>query len=238
MHKRYNPDYIHHKDSKIISSIREVVFGMEDGMVSTLGAVTGIAVGSQDKFAVLLAGCVIIAVESISMGIGSYISNMSERDVIKRMLYEEKMEINDFPMEEKKELESMYVSDGWPKKLASDMAKIASKNKKLMLQEMAYRELNVSPIIDRHQLRNGIFMFFAYVIGGLIPLFAYFIMPISSAIYVSMFITLLGLFLLGAGTTKYTKGNWLRMGFRVLTLGGIALLVGYVIGEIASFINL
>lgn len=236
MHHRYNPDYIHHQNSKIASSIREIVFGIEDGMVSTLGAVTGIAVGSQDHFTVVLAGMVIIAVESISMGIGSYISNLSESDILKRKLYEERQEINDFPHEEKQELVGIYIRDGWPKDLAVKMAEAASKDKKLMLHEMAHHELNISPNIKHHLWHNGIFMFFAYIAGGLIPLFAYFILPINIAMKISTVVTLLGLFILGAATTRYTKGSWQKMGLRVFVLGGIALLAGYLIGEFANII--
>ena len=237
MHHRYNPDYIHHRDSKFIASIREVVFGMEDGMVSTLGAVTGIAVGSQDPFTVILAGCVIITVESISMGMGSYISSLSEQDIIKRMLYEEQTEIKEFPLEEAKELQGMYIEDGWPEKLAIEMSQVAKDNKKLMLQEMAYRELNLSTKEKKHPLRNGIFMFFAYIVGGLIPLFAYFVVSIDTATKISVVVTLLGLFSLGAATTRYTKGNWIKMGSRVLILGGIALLAGYLIGKLSTVIS-
>lgn len=234
MKERYNPDYIHHQDSKIASSIREIVFGIEDGMVSTLGAVTGIAVGSQDHFTVVLAGMVIISVESISMGIGSYISNLSESDILKRKLYEEKQEINDFPHEEKQELVGIYIKDGWPKDLSIKMAEAASKDKKLMLHEMAHHELNISPKVKHHLWHNGVFMFFAYIFGGLIPLFAYFILPINVAIKISTVITLLGLFVLGAATTRYTKGSWQKMGLRVFVLGSIALLAGYLIGEFAN----
>ena len=207
-------------------------------MVSTLGAVTGIAVGSQDPFTVILAGCVIIAVESISMGMGSYISSLSEQDIRTRMLYEEKMEIDEFPFEEERELQGMYIEDGWPKKLAAEMSRVAKGNKNLMLQEMAYRELNFSMKEKKHPWRNGIFMFFAYIVGGLIPLFAYFMAPINTATKISVVITLLGLFTLGAATTKYTKGNWIKMGFRILILGSIALLMGYFIGKLATVINL
>ncbi len=42
--------YQHHRNTSIGSTIREIVFGMEDGMVSTLGAITGIAIGSQDHY--------------------------------------------------------------------------------------------------------------------------------------------------------------------------------------------
>ncbi|MBU1202476.1 VIT1/CCC1 transporter family protein [Patescibacteria group bacterium] len=236
MHDRYNPDYIHHQNSKIILAIREIVFGMEDGMVSTLGAITGIAVGSQDKFTVVLAGMVIIAVESISMGIGSYISSGSERDVIKRKLYEEKSEIEDFPHEEKKELKDIYIRDGWPIDIADKMSEVASKNKKLMLKEMAAHELNISILDKSHPWRNGLFMFFAYIIGGIIPLFAYFLLPIDKAIYISIGATLAGLFVLGVATTKYTKINWLKAGFRIMILGGVALLVGYLVGHFADLL--
>ncbi len=234
MKERYNSDYIHHKDSKILSGIRDIVFGLEDGMVSTLGAITGIAVGSQSHFTVILAGVVIISVESISMGIGSYISNLSEHGVIKRKLYEEQTEIEEFPEEEKKEMEEIYIRDGWPKALASKMAATAAKDKKLLLHEMAHHELNIIPNKQRHPWRNGFFMFVAYIIGGFIPLFAYFILPIGPAAKLSIGITLLGLFFLGALTAKYSKGNWLKMGVRVLALGGVALTVGYLIGKFAS----
>lgn len=236
MKSRYNSDYIHHQNSKIVSAIREIVFGLEDGMVSTLGAVTGIAVGSQDHFTVVLAGMVIIAVESISMGIGSYISNISEYDIIKRKLYEEKKEIEDYPKEEQKELEEIYIRDGWPKALSKQMAQVASKNKKLLLHEMAHHELNIVPNEKRHPKLNGLFMFFAYIIGGLIPLFSYFVLPINIAIKVSIIITLFGLFFLGVSTTRYTKTNWFKAGIKVFILGGIALLAGYLIGKLSVLI--
>lgn len=238
MKEKYNPDYIHHKDSKIADSIREIVFGVEDGMVSTLGTVTGIAVGSQDHFTIILAGMVIISVESISMGIGSYIANLSEIKIIKRKLYEEKQEIEDFPQEEKEELKEIYIEDGWPKELAHEMAETAAKDKKLMLHEMAHHELNIDPDVKKHPWHKGAFMFLAYIVGGSVPLFAYFFFPIDIAIKISIAITLLGLFILGASTTRYTKGSWVKMGTRVLVLGGIALLVGYLIGKFASIINI
>ncbi len=59
----------------IVDSMREIVFGLEDSFVSTLGAVTGIAVGSQSTYIVILSGLVLIAAESTSMAAGSYLSS-------------------------------------------------------------------------------------------------------------------------------------------------------------------
>lgn len=237
-HHNFNPHFIHHQSSKIASTIKEVVFGMEDGMVSTLGAITGIAVGSKNHFTVVLSGLVIIAVESISMGIGSYLSSRSEEEVEERKLLEEQTEIHKFLEEEKSELYKIYLQAGWSPALAQQMVEQASQNPKLMLKEMAYHELNVIPSSSRGSfkasLRGGMYMFLFYVLGGLIPLIAYFFLPVATAIKTSVVITLLGLFTLGVGTTKYTKRSWLKSGLHMLALGSVALAVGYFVGKFAG----
>ena len=111
--------------------MRQLVFGMEDGMVSTLGSITGIAAATQNPFTTVLAGVVIVAVESISMAVGSYLSSKSVRAIDERKLDEEREELKSFPKEEEQELVGMYVHDGWPKPLAQTMASVAAKNKKL-----------------------------------------------------------------------------------------------------------
>lgn len=75
----------------LLGGIREIIFGLEDGLVSTLGVVTGIASGTQDRSIVLLSGVVLVAVESLSMAAGTYLSNKSEQEaqgigMAKRML--------------------------------------------------------------------------------------------------------------------------------------------------------
>lgn len=58
-------------------NIREIVFGLEDSLVSTLGAITGIAAGTGNAYVVILSGVVLIFVESLSMSAGSYLSSKS-----------------------------------------------------------------------------------------------------------------------------------------------------------------
>jgi len=230
MHHNYRRDYIHHQTSSFRDQLKEIVFGMEDGMVSTLGSITGIAVGSKDHYTVILAGLVIIAVESVSMGIGSFLSNRSKEEVDQRKLEEEKDEIAKYPYEEKNELTKIYIKDGWPQDLAGQMSEAAAKNKHLMLKEMALRELKVFPNETSTSIKGGLYMFMAYVIGGMVPLFAYFIFDIKTALSISIGITLIGLFILGAGTTKFTKQPLAKAGLRMLITGGIALSVGLLAG--------
>lgn len=233
----FRKDFIHHQESKFSEGIREIVFGAEDGMVSTLGALTGIAIGTSSQFTVLLAGLVIVAVESTGMSVGSFLSNKSVREVNKRKLAEEVEEIKNFPLAEKKELAELLVKDGWPVELATTMAEAASSNNDLMLKEMAYRELNISPDEDYAPISATLFMFFSYIAGGMIPVSPYFFLPIQQALIVSVIITFAGLFGLGVLTTIFTKRNWIKAGIEMLTLASVAAAIGYLIGRVAEMIS-
>jgi predicted membrane protein (TIGR00267 family) len=231
----HNPNYIHHTQGKISSSLlREIVFGLEDGMVSTLGAITGIATATDSQFTTLLSGFVVVSVESISMAVGSYLSNKSEKDTDNRKLHEEKQELRDFPEDEKEELLQMYIEDGWPKKIAGEMSEVASKNHDLFLKEMAYRELEIIPDNDDKPVKKGAVMFLSYVIGGSIPLIPYILLPIKKAIPVSIVFTLLGLFILGIFTTRFTKRKWWKAGLEMLALASLAALIGYFVGQLVD----
>jgi predicted membrane protein (TIGR00267 family) len=230
----YNPEYIHHQNQGSESTFRELVFGMEDGMVSTLGAITGIAAASGSQFTVILSGLVIISVESISMAVGSYLSSKSTRSIEERKLHEEKTELEKFPKDEQKELLDMYVLDGWPKELATKMAETASGNKELFLKEMAYHELGIVPEKMENPLKNGAVMWISYVLGGSIPVFAYFFVPMSSAIFISIVLTLFCLFLLGVYTSKFSKRKWWKAGFEMFALASIAATVGFIVGQVVE----
>jgi len=228
-------NFIHHNNSRILNNIREVIFGTEDGIVSTLGALTGIAVATDSQFTVIISGLVIISVESISMGVGSYISSKLVKDVEDRKLYEEKMQLKGFPEEEKKELFEIFRRDGWPSGIARKMADTASQKKSLMLKEMAYRELLLIPGGAKNNFQNGTIMFFSYVIGGTISLLPYFFLQISTAIIFSIIFAALGLFILGLATSKFTVVRWWKNGLRILLLGAISTLVGFVVGQLANY---
>ncbi len=231
-HHHGRKDFIHHRKNVDTSLVREVVFGMEDGMVSTLGAITGIAAAANNHYLVVLAGLVVISVESISMAVGSYLSNKSEKEIEERKLFEEKFELKAYPEEEKKELIGMYMKDGWPQALAHQMGEVASQNKKLFLREMSVRELNILPENIGNPLKNGMFMGISYIIGGSIPLLPYILISqIPMAITLSIPITLFGLFCLGVGTSHFSKRSWWKAGMEMLVLAALAALVGYGVGQ-------
>lgn len=230
----HTSEYLHHQNPGLGATIREAVFGLEDGMVSTLGAVTGIAAATLEPFTVLLSGFVLLAVEAVSMAVGSYVSNKSARAVDERKLSEERMELTKYPEEEKHELVGMYITDGWPSNLAGQMAECASKNKELMLKEMAYRELKVFPETVGQPFSNAVVMGVAYIVGGAVPLLPYIFLPVALSLRLSIPMTLAGLFLVGAATTKFSHRSWWKAGLEMLILAGVAALVGYGVGQLVQ----
>ena len=230
-------DFIHNKNSKILDNLREIVFGIEDGMVSTLGALTGIAVATNDHFTVIISGLVIISVESISMGVGSYLSSRSIKEIESRKLAEESIQLKKSPKREKAELFEIFRKDGWPSSLALKMSEAASKNHALMLKEMAYRELAIIPNNLKSNFLNGLAMFVCYIIGGLIPLAPYFVLPVSTALPLSIILAMFGLFLLGSLTAKLGVTKWWKNGLRILILGMISMTIGFLVGQLASYIQ-
>jgi len=234
-HFKNNKDFIHHQSPAYLYG-REIVFGVQDGMVSVIGALTGIAVGTNDHFVVLLSGMAMIGIGAISMAIGTFTSIGTERKMQKRMLIEEQIEVSQSPKEERKEIESLFINGGWPKNMAKKMAECAAENEALMLKEMAYRELSIIPEKTSHPLRNSSAMFFAWLSGGFVPLLPYFFFSVALGIRISIGITLCGLFLLGVLTSRYTKENPLIAGLIIFLLAGMAIVAGYVIGYFSDML--
>lgn len=233
-HKHYNPNFIHHQHSFAHLYGREIVFGIQGGMVSLLGALTGIAVGSQDHFIIVLSGFSIIFTSALSMAIGTYNSLSTERKIERLVLDEEREEIEKSPVEEKKEVNELFVEDGWPREISEKMAEYAARDNKLMLREMAYRELGIIYRKFHKPLYKSIVMFFAWVFGGLFPLSPYLFFPVTTAINVSIVSALLGLFVLGATMSKFTKQNMMLAGLEIVAIGGVAMASGFAIGYLVD----
>ncbi len=234
-HYNFNPRCIHHQSAAYLYG-REIVFGMQDGMVSALSALTGIAVGSQNHFIVLLSGLAIISAGAISMAIGTFTSLSSQRKMENEMLREELSEIQNNKEEESVEMERRFIKDGWPKNMAVQMSLSAKENENLMLKEMAYRELSIVPNKNPSVIKNSIAMFSAWLVGGLFPLSPYFFLPVKQGVLYSICITLFGLFLLGVTTSIYTKENPLKAGSKILILASIAIIIGYTLGQLADML--
>lgn len=236
-------NYIHHdmKDdqsfrSRLLESLREIVFGLEDGIVSTLGAVTGIAVGTGDPFIVILSGVVVIFVESLSMGAGTYLSSKSEHEFEERILAEERHEIETEPERERAELVEFYTERGFTPEEVEIIVNRITQNPKLWLEEMAFKELGIVPDVERHPVRDGLIMSFSYIIGGFVPVISYFFISVQAGILTSIALSVVVLFIVGYIKGTIVHVNRIKSGVEMMIVSLSAAGVGYVVAQIVNFL--
>jgi len=221
---------------KVFKQIRNVVFGVEDGLISTLGVLTGIASGSNNRAIVILSGFVVVVVESLSMSVGAYLSSKAEKQAEEKLIKEELGEIRKKPAQERKELISFYKERGFEKKEIDLIVKRVMSSEKLLLEEMANKELGIVLKKYENPVKSSVYMFFSYMIGGIVPVVPYFFLPIKSAILISIIFTCIGLFILGYYKGYLTKISKVLSGLEMFAIAAIVALIGYAIGSLVGHV--
>ena len=210
--------------------IREVVFGAQDGLLSTVALVTSVAAAVTDTTTVIIAGLAAALAGMISMGTGSYLGSKAERDVMKAEIEKEARELEEKPGEELAELVFLYHQQGMSYREARDMAEHIASDKDLWLRTMVEKELGISPDMYQNPLKDGLTMAASFIVAAIIPIVPYFFLDGSSAILVSVTIALTGLFVLGIGKGRLVQKAPALQGFEVLAIGAAAAGVAYLLG--------
>lgn len=220
----------HRRFGKLFEAIRELVFGLEDGLVSTLGAVAGIAAGTADGRIVALSGLVLIAVEALSMAAGSYLSNKSHREMLEKRIDDERQEIEDKPEEETEELRVMYRQRGFSEDEIAILVKRITADKELWLEEMTAKELRIGTGDLEEPKSRALIMGVAYVIGGAVPVIPFLLLPVDTALKVAVVASVASLFTIGFVKARATGRNRLKGGLEMVVVASAAAMVGYLIG--------
>jgi len=221
-------------NERVIRYIRQLVFGFEDALVSTLGAITGIAGGSHDNFVVVLAGMVIIFVESLSMGVGAYLSSKSEREVVEAVAKKEKELISQDIEGEKREIRRYLKKYKFtPEEIEKVVERLIARPK-MLFEEMMLHEYQMFPEPKQRSLKRGLVMWLSYFVGGFFPVLPYLFFPIEIAFNTSITVTVIILFLFGAVKTRFTARPWWKSGAEMAILSVSAALIGYVVGRLVA----
>jgi len=215
-------------------SIRELVFGLEDGIVSTTGAVIGIAAGTGNQKVVILSGLVIVVVEALSMAAGTYLSSKSKRQLLERQIEEERQEIHADPESEREELRQMYRERGFCNEEVEALVRHITKDRELWLEEMMHKELGIGFSQLEDTKTGAAVMWLAYTVGGIVPVVPFLLFDIQTAMLIAFALGLVALFAIGAWKAKVTKTNILAGGLEMLLISAAAGVAGYVIGRLVG----
>jgi vacuolar iron transporter family protein len=222
-----------HRTAGRSGTLRAVIFGVSDGLVSNLSLVMGVAGAAKDNPSfVLLAGIAGLLAGAFSMAAGEYISMQSQRELFERQIALERAEMEAMPEEEEAELAAAYRSKGFPPDEAASIAHRIFADPQTALDTLVREELGLDPDELGSPIRASLGSFIAFALGASIPVLPYLFGGGQAVLFVSLAISLVGLFVVGALVSLLTGRGLLFSGFRQLVIGLAAALVTYAIGSI------
>lgn len=217
-------------------TLRAAIFGVSDGLVSNAALVLGIAGATSggDGSFVVLAGVAGLLAGAFSMAAGEYVSMRSQTEVLERQIELERAELEAMPEEEEKEIAAIYRGRGFAEAEAAAIAKQLMADPKIALETLVREELGLDPEELGSPWGASIGSFLAFAIGAFVPLLPFILLTGGTALAVSIGLTSLALFAVGASVSLLTGRSALYSGARQLLIGiaaaGITYLIGSLIG--------
>ncbi len=217
-------------------NVREVVFGLEDSLVSTLGTITGVAVGTHDPFVVMLTGVVLVFVEAISMAAGSYLSSKSASDLYENRAKQDDTRVLMERVSDRESLAEMFGRKGFTKSETEIAVQAIGRERKLWLKEVRRNEYRFAPAVSPSPIFAGFVMGAFYLVGGFFTFAPYAFVPIDVAIPSAIAFTVAALFLVGILKGRLTGTSPIRSGVEMLVVSSSAALIGFALGRIVPML--
>ncbi len=211
-----------------------MVFGVQDGLLTTLGLTTGVATATAGAAVahttILIAGLAGALAGMISMGTGAYLGATAERDVRSAAIRKERAELASMPVQERAEMVAILSDRGVPQEEAASLADALAKYPRLWEETHIEKELGISADVEASAVRDGVLMACTFLLGAILPILPYVLFSGLQAVLGSLLLSAAGL--LGVGLVKAQVVGQKRLlgGLQVLLLGGAAALCAYALG--------
>ena len=215
-----------------LGRLREVVFGAQDGLLSTVALVTGVAVAVENQTTVLVAGLAAALPGMLSMATGAFLGSRAEQDVQRAEIAREAQELEDNPAEELAELVVLYQREGKTYQEARHLADEIAQDKELWLRTLVEKELGISPDETSSPVKDALTMGIAFILAAIIPILPHFFLEGGAAISISIAAALTGLFILGVGKGRLVQRSPLLQGLEILAIGAVSAGIGFGLGDL------
>lgn len=210
--------------------IREVVFGVQDGLLSTLGFVAGLHGATADNRLVLLAGLVEMFAGAMSMAAGAYLSGKAEIEVYQREIAEERRRWAEEPYLASEELLHAMVEEGLPREKAYGIVKLIQQEEQSLLKTFQEKVLGLTSVDPTAPVTSALVIGVWFALGAAVPLSPYLFLPEYSALWAALLFSAIALFGIGVAKAVLADRSRWRSGLEFLTIAAAAAGVGYLFG--------
>jgi len=213
-------------------NLRAAVFGIDDGLVSNLSLILGVAGASSNTGFILLSGIAGLLAGAFSMAAGEYVSVRSQREMYEHQIGLERAELDEYPDEEAEELALIYAARGMSTADARALAQRTIADPRQALDTLAREELGLNPEELGSPWGAALSSFFAFGVGALVPLAPFLFARGEGALIAAVAMTAVALFGVGSMISLFTGRSAARDGLRMLAIGGGAGAVTYMVGKL------
>lgn len=214
------------------NALRAAVLGVNDGLVSTLSLVMGVAGASPGREVVFLSGVAGLLAGSLAMALGEWISVHSSVESFQRQVRIEREELELMPEEEEAELTLIYQAKGFTLDEARNAAKRILGDHETALDTLTREELGMSEEEAGNAMVAASTSFFLFGAGAALPVIPWLFVGGATGMVFSAVLAGLGLFGAGAVTTLFTGRGALFSGVRMLLFGLAAAAITFGIGKV------
>jgi predicted membrane protein (TIGR00267 family) len=217
------------------SRIREFVFGIQDGLISTVGLLAGVQGATENNVVVIITGLTAMFSGAISMAAGSYLSSGAQKEIFDKELGDAEKLAEQEPYMAAEGLLKALSEEGLNKEQSYRMVKVLIQEQNVFLRTFQEKVFGLGSAEINRPLQAALIMGLSFVLGAIIPIVPYTIVGGLSALYVSASLGALTLFAVGA-FKGYLAGKSLLLSgleFCIVAVGAAGL--GYVIGLIVQY---
>jgi vacuolar iron transporter family protein len=219
--------------------VRDIVIGMSDGLTVPFALAAGltgaVSVMAKGTGIIVTAGLAEIAAGSIAMGLGGYLAAKTDTEHYASELDREYRETVELPEIETEEVAKVFRDYGLSNEQMAPVVNAITANQKSWVDFMMRFELGLEAPDPARAARSAGTIAASYIVGGLVPLAPYILMhEVMAALYVSVAVTLLALFVFGAIKGHFTGLKPLRGGLQTVTVGGLAAAAAFLIARLIS----
>ncbi len=218
-----------------VASVRDIVIGMADGLTVPFALAAGITGAIASTRIVVTAGLAEIAAGSIAMGLGGYLAAKTDAEHYDSEMRREIAETVEIPDQEEEEVAKVFRGYGLAEEHLRPVVTAIVSNQKRWVDFMMRFELGLEEPEKTRAARSAVTIFAAYIVGGLIPLAPYMLMPrIFAALEVSVGVTLLALLAFGYFKARFTGVSPIRGALQTAFVGGLAAAAAFFLARVVN----
>jgi len=215
--------------------IRELVFGVQDGLISTVGLLAGVQGATESTAVVIITGLTAMFSGAISMAAGSYLSSSAEKEIFDKELREAEMLAEKEPYLAAEGLLKALNQEGLPREQSYSIVKLLLRQQEVFLRTFQEKVFGLGSAEINRPLQAALVMAASFIVGAMIPIVPYLVLEGTAALYLSIAFSALTLFAVGVFKGRLAGMSQLRSGIQFFAIAVSAALLGYLIGLVVQY---